>query len=261
MERLRDELLMRVDHVAPALTPEQFVSHETGLALFGAPLPFTRAAERHLHVSARHPDGKPRRTGVVGHRLQLREPARQIVNGIPTEHPARLWRQAAWAWDLDDVIAAAEFLVLPARRLLTVADLRREVIEGGDIRGRLLARALEEIRVGSETAEETRLRLALTRASLPEPELNWELRASSGRFVARLDLAYPRYRVAVEHDGRTHAFDDVQFARDADRWDAIRGLGWTHVRILSHHLHPDPQPAIDKATDALLSAGWRPGRT
>jgi hypothetical protein len=93
----------------------------------------------------------------------------------------------------------------------------------------------------------------------PEPKLNLSISAPDGRFVARLDLAYPRYRVAVESDGRIHAFDEAQFARDADRWDDIRAAGWTLVRILSHHLRPDPQIAIDKVTEALWAAGWRPG--
>ena len=72
-------------------------------------------------------------------------------------------------------------------------------------------------------------------------------------------MAYRRYRVGVEHDGRTHAFDETQFARDSDRWDAITSLGWRVVRILSHHLHPDPGVAVRRVADALVDAGWRPG--
>lgn len=260
MERLRADLIDRARRFAPALTPEQFYSHETGLAFLGAPLPYTRQKRRALHVSARRPAGAPRRKGVVGHRLQQRDRSRFVAQGLPIEHPARMWRQAAADWELDDLIAAGDFLVLPRRRLLTVEDLQREVREAGDVAGRKLTRALAEIRTGAETAEETRLRLLLTRAGLPEPALNYELRTAEGRFVARLDLAYPRYRVAVEHDGRVHAENDEQFARDADRWDDIRAQAWTHVRVLSHHMRPDPTIAVQKAAAALLAAGWMPGR-
>jgi hypothetical protein len=31
------------------------------------------------------------------------------------------------------------------------------------------------------------------------------------------------------------------------------------VRILSHHLHPDPSRAVARVTEALVGAGWRPG--
>lgn len=258
-ERLRADLLERAAAIAPALTSEQFFSHGTALALLGAPLPYLRGAAWEVHVSARRPAGQPRRDGVVGHRLQARPPSRGTANGLPIEHPARAWRQAAATWDLDDLIAAADHLMCARHRILTLADLHAEIAEAGDLRGHLLARALAEVRIGAETAEETHLRLLLVRAGLPEPVLNIELRDSRGRFVARLDLAYPGYRLAVEHDGRTHAFDEQQFAKDADRWDAIRSEGWTHVRILSHHLRPDPRRALTKVTDALVAAGWRPG--
>ncbi|MFE4727549.1 hypothetical protein [Microbacterium sp. NPDC056736] len=259
LARLRGELFERAALFAPALTPDQFFSHDCGLALAGAPLPFTRAAVRALHVSARRPAGKPRREGVIGHRLQAREAARWTARGLPIEHPARMWRQAAALWHVDDLIAAGDFLVLPRNRLVTLDDLRREVSEAGDVAGGVLTRALDAIRVGAETAEETTLRLAIVRAGLPEPQLNWSLRGADGEFVARLDMAYPDLKVAVEHDGRTHAFDEAQFARDADRWDRISALGWRLVRVLSHHLHPDRTVAVRRVADALVEAGWRPG--
>lgn len=259
LTRMHRELIQRAADVAPALTPDQFYSHDTGLALIGSPLPFSRAVSHELHVAARHPSPKPRREGVRGHRLAARESAHWRVRGLPIEHPARLWRQAAASWDLDDVIAAGDYLVHPRRSLVSVEDLWRELAEGGEVRGKKLQRALTEIRVGAETAEETRLRLAIVRAGLPEPMLNMDLHAPDGRHIARLDLAYPRLRVAVEHDGRSHAGEE-QFARDADRWDDIRSESWTHLRILSHHLHPNPQVAVEKVAKALIDAGWRPGR-
>ncbi|GAA5203834.1 hypothetical protein [Microbacterium jejuense] len=261
MTRLRNDLHRRATEIAPVLLAGQFFSHDTGLSLAGAPLPFTTSDSRSLHVSARRPAAQPERAGVIGHRLQRRAPAPWRAQGLPIEHPARLWRQVAPMWDLDDLIAAGDFLVSPRRGLLSLDDLRYELSDAGDVTGRRLARALDEIRVGAETAEETKLRLHLTRAGLPEPELNWTLRAPDGRFVARLDLAYPKYRVAPEHDGRTHAFDEKQYARDADRWDDIRKQGWEHIRILSHHMRPDPWVAIERVSEALWNAGWRPGRS
>lgn len=65
--------------------------------------------------------------------------------------------------------------------------------------------------------------------------------------------------VAVEYDGRVHAEDPRQFARDADRWAAIRDAGWDHVRILSHHLRDGGAPAVVMVRSALIRAGWRPG--
>ena len=130
----------------------------------------------------------------------------------------------------------------------------------GDMRRGILARALSEVRVGPRSPRETRLRLLLVRAELPEPEINWILRDSRGRFVAELDLAYPRWRVCPEYDGRPHAEDMTQFAKDADRWDAIRAQGWDHVRVLNHHAKGTGAMAVAKVRQALLRAGWQPGR-
>ncbi|SJN32250.1 hypothetical protein FM104_07815 [Microbacterium esteraromaticum] len=258
MQRLSTRLRDDIEGYVVAFTPHQFLSHETGLAVLGCPLPYTTTDRREVHVSVRRPHPLPRRNGVRGHRLQARESARWRAGGLPIEHPARMWRQSASQWGLDDLIVAGDFLIHPRRRLVTLDDLRREVAEAGDVR-RLLRAALQEIRSGSESSEESRLRLVLTRAGLPEPVLNMNLVDDSGRFVARLDLAYPKYRVAPEYDGRGHA-EAGQFAKDADRWDAIRAQHWQHVRILSHHLRPDPQIAVDKVAVALFDAGWRPGR-
>lgn len=179
-----------------------------------------------------------------------------MIGGVPAESPVRAWRQTAAHWGMDDLIAAAEFLVHPRRGLATIEELRAEVEAMGDVGGSLLTRSLALVRVGSESPEETALRLLLVRAGLPEPLINFDLRVPSGRLIARLDLAYVEYRVAVEYDGRIHAEDDRQFRRDADRWDGIRAAGWQHVRILSHHVRPDPRIAVRKVVTALSMAGW-----
>ncbi len=178
------------------------------------------------------------------------------IDGLPVEHPVRAWRQAGTVWAVDDLVCAADFLVARRRPLASIEELRHEVTVMGDVPARALARALRDVREGAESSEETRLRLVLTRAGLPDPELNWELRDIAGRLIARLDLAYPAVRVGVEYDGRVHAEDARQFEVDADRWSAIARAGWTHVRVLRHHMRGRPPRAVDMVRRALISAGW-----
>jgi hypothetical protein len=128
----------------------------------------------------------------------------------------------------------------------------------GDTRRGILARALDLARIGPRSPRETELRLLLIRAGLPEPLLTWNLFDERGAFVAELDMAYPRWRVCPEYDGRVHAEDARQFARDADRWAAIRRSGWEHVRILNHHMSGDGRTAVALVREALVNAGWRP---
>jgi hypothetical protein len=253
------DLAGRCADYAPRMSDGQFFSHETALVLWGAPapgFPYTPA----VHVSTHRPAYPPRLPGIGRHRLQTREDASiRHPLGFFVEHPVRAWRQCGTLWGLDDLVAAADFLVSGGRPLATIEDLRHEVATMGDTGRGLLTRALALVRPGPRSPQETALRLVLVRAGLPEPEVAWNLHDDHGRFVAELDLAYPRWRVGPEYDGRPHAEDDRQFAKDADRWAAIRRCGWDHVRILKHHMRADGRIAVALVREALEKAGWRPG--
>ncbi len=245
---------------APRLAPHQFFSHETALEWVGAPMPEWPYRPA-IHVSAHRPAREPRTQGVVGHRLQLRESGVLVTaEGVPVEHPVRAWRQCGTLWQLDDLIAAGDFLVSGDRPWATVQDLMEEVRTMGDVRGGLLTRALREVRAGVRSARETRLRLLVLRGGLPRPETGWDIFDDRGTFIAEADLAFRRYRVCAEYDGRVHAESIGQFQKDADRWDAIRAAGWDHVRILNHHLQNGGAVALEKIRTALVHAGWTPGR-
>jgi len=243
----------------PRLHAGQFFSHETALFGYGVPMP-EWPYQPAVHVSTHRPAREPRTRGVIGHRLQTREPATALVNGLLLEDPVRAWRQIGTLWPYDAVVAAADFLISGSVPLASLGELRDEILVMGDVRRGILTRALRDARTGVRSARETRLRLLLQRAGLPEPEVGWNLFDDRGTFVAELDLAYPRYRVGVEYDGRVHADDPAQFARDADRWAAIRRIGWDHERVLSHHLDHGGAVAVAIARDALIRAGWTPGR-
>ena len=247
-------LLRACREYAPRLKPWQFFWGETSLFLLGVPTP--RWPYRvGLHVAAHRPSREPRTAGVIGHRLQLRESAVVHAAGLPVEHAVRAWRQAGTLWGADDLVAAADAIV--HRGWADAADLAEEIQVLRGRAGAKLRAALHHVRAGAESPEETRLRLLLVRAGLPEPDVNWVLVDEFGRTVARLDLAYRKWRVGVEYDGRVHAEDPRQFERDADRWDDIRRAGWRHVRILRHHMRGDQPRAVALVREALHAAGWR----
>ena len=245
------QLRLLAERYAPRLRPGQFYSHDTALALLGAPTP--RGWTPSLHVSVYRPSARLEARGVIGHRLQARPPDVRVVHGLPVESPARAWVQVSRSWSADDLIAAADSLVLPTRKLATPDEIRSEAAA---MRGHALDGVIADVRVGAESFRETRLRLACRRAGLPEPQLNVDLFDDRGTFIARIDQLYEEFGVAAEYDGRHHAADARQFARDADRWEAIRAAGWDHVRILRHHLEPDPRPAVAKIRAALVRGGW-----
>jgi very-short-patch-repair endonuclease len=246
----------RARQFAVRMPPWQFFSHSTALALVGVPLPSDRRSAL-LHVAAHRPRREPRVAGVVGHRLGEGEPDVREVEGLRVEAPARAWRHAASWWTHDDLVVAGDALV-GRNGLLTLEDLTAEVARGAGRGYATLVAALADVRAGAESPTETRLRLVLQRAGLPEPALNLDLRTPRGRFVARLDLAYLEWGVAVEYDGRQRGESTARFERDVDLWDAIRQEGWELVRILRHHLRDDGRAAVDMVRGALTRAGWSP---
>lgn len=254
-----DTILDRCRSYVPRLAPGQFFSHETVFVLRGLSTPEWPYVPR-IHVSAHRPAREPRTHGVVGHRLQTREPAIDVgPEGMPIENAVRAWRQCGRLWGLDDLVAGADALLAGRHPIASLGDLEEEVALMGDVRGGILRRSLALARPGVRSPRETHLRLLLVRRGFPEPDVNVDIFSTRGEFVAEIDLAFAAWRVAVEYDGRVHAEDPRQFARDADRWAAIRDAGWDHVRILNHHLRGGGAPAVAMVRAALIRAGWRPG--
>lgn len=82
----------------------------------------------------------------------------------------------------------------------------------------------------SESPGESRTRLKIHDAGLPSPELqHWVV--YRGRPLFRLDLAWPRHRVAVEYDGEWHESTPAQRAADRARRKWLREHGWTVIVV------------------------------
>jgi hypothetical protein len=109
------------------------------------------------------------------------------------------------------------------RRVAVLDDVRAAAALLPRARGSRQAREVAALADGrAESPPETRLRLLVLRAGLPPPVAQFEVR-HRGRFVARVDCAYPEHRLAIEYDGLYHAGAD-QFVRDRRRLNDLR---WT----------------------------------
>lgn len=92
----------------------------------------------------------------------------------------------------------------------------------------------------AESPPETRLRVALVRAGLPAPEVQYRVEDEYGFVLARLDLAYPEAKLAIEYDGAAH-LDPRRTIRDRERDAILAGYGWQTRRLGSHDLDALPQ--------------------
>lgn len=119
---------------------------------------------------------------------------------------------------------------------------------------RLAERRLRDVEPKSESPMETRLRLLLVRAGLPRPSAQWVVHDEAGTFVARLDLAWPDFKVSIEYDGAQHW---AERRHDDRRRAAARSLGW-HIDVVSaEDYYGTPDDIVVMVRRALAARGWR----
>lgn len=84
------------------------------------------------------------------------------------------------------------------------------------------------MREGTDSSQETRLRLLLEDNGYTNPHVNYKISdAISGRWVLA-DIAFPRQKVAIEYDGRYH---DTQIRKDRHRERFLNQLGWAVISV------------------------------
>jgi hypothetical protein len=179
------------------------------------------------------------------------------VNTLPaaqagTALPAAAWVGACAELDLVSAVAAGDWLLRLRRG--TAADLHAaaEAATGRGCRRARAAAALVRERVDS--VRETRLRLMLVLAGLPEPRANVTLGTADGP-IGRVDLVLDAFRLILEYDGDQHR-DRQQWNTDLDRDDAFRGLGYLTLRVTADRMRR-PRALVLRVHAALVERGYR----
>ncbi|MCZ9882895.1 hypothetical protein [Arthrobacter sp. B2a2-09] len=208
------------------------------------------------------------RPHVVVHRMKLYEDEVTTVGGVPVTTVERTWLDMAEMLTVDELVVMGDSCVRRPRvefegrdaPLCTLADLQRMIDRHKGKRGLRKAKvAIQLIRIGSDSPQESLLRLAIVRAGLPEPELNVPVEARDGGRFLQPDLSYKKYRIGIEYEGEGHG-NEAQVVRDISRSERYEALGWTEVRISKRHMFNDAKAAVAKVRTVLVQAGWRPAR-
>lgn len=234
----------RATAFAAALPADAAFSHATAALLLGLPLPRPLEVEAGLHVIRPSWRSATRRRGCIGHRgLEVREVVR--VGGLRVTGPADTWcdlgEQVGPGLGLDDLVVVADAVLPrlggPDPRGVLGAVLGARVRPRG---GLLLEAALGLSRTGSRSPMETRTRLVVTRAGLPEPELNAVVHDRAGEWLLEGDLVWRKHRVVAEYQGSDHASRPRRSA-DAHRAGLARDEGWTLVEVFAEDVVPGPR--------------------
>lgn len=155
---------------------------------------------------------------------------------------------------LPEAVAALDVLV--ARGVVGIGELT-EHAGAGQGRGAARARrATQLVNPLAESQPESRLRVVLALAGLHAVPQH-SVRDRAGDFVARVDLAFPEHRVALEYDGLWHA-EAAQFAKDRRRLNRLVAAGWRIIHVTAADLRRIDE-LVARVRAVLESPGPSPG--
>ena len=91
----------------------------------------------------------------------------------------------------------------------------------------------------------------LAARGLPTPSFEYEVKDSRGAFLARVDLAYPRQRVAIELDSKRWHMNSGSFVKDPRRRNALVVNGWTVLSFTWADYAERPTQVVNVIRDSL----------
>ncbi|HRO31426.1 MULTISPECIES: hypothetical protein [Micrococcaceae] len=229
-----------------SLPGAHYLSHTTAARLWGIWLPPHLDHDWPVHVTGRKGTaGGRRRPGVAGHKATLHPDDVTVAGPFRLTTPERTWLDlATLIRDPDELVEAGDALLqradgpsrppgvlgsnpLSSFTALDAAMTRRRRTKG--ITAAREARAL--LREGVDSPLETKTRMIILGAGLPEPVVNeWVWLSPTLR--RRPDLHYVQWKIAIQYDGAGHGGRD-QLNSDIHRDEDFTAHEWEVVRAAS----------------------------
>ncbi len=231
---------------AERMRPGHVFAGVTAARRWGLPVAARWTPDEPLVVGVPAGTTRTRAAGVVAREFDARRFGVGELDGLPILGPLGTVLMLARDASRIDLVVLIDALItpsehypdlrLPARPHSTPTELEELAARWRGLHGAAAFRAaLEDARVGAESPQETRARLAIVAAGLPEPVVQFEVRVAGER-RAVIDLAYPDWMVAIEYEGEHHLTDPTQWAKDIRRQELLESLGWIVIRVTKNDL-------------------------
>ena len=223
-------------------------SHHTAARIWGGIVP----DQPQTHVSSPRGTTRSERRGVKSHKAAL---GSEVVDfrGLRVSTAEQAFVDLATELTLVDLVVLGDSLV--KERKTTPRRLVQAAL-GWKGKGRRAARrAAAFVRDGVDSPMETRLRLLMVFAGLPEPVINHIVYGPTGRWLRRYDLSYPELKLIIEYDGRHHAEEAKQWNSDVLRREGLDAEGWRLIIIGSKGIYTEPGTTLERIVAAMRSAG------
>lgn len=173
-----------------------------------------------------------------------------VVKGLRVTSPVRTAFDVACTEPLVDAVVVIDAFL--TKGLLGVGDLSSYATQLMSPRCTQRAtRACELSTPGAESAMETRQRLVIVLGGLPVPVCQYVVTDDCGAFLARVDLAYPELKIAIEYDGADH---DRRRADDRWRDNLLVAAGWTVLHFRARDIYRFPERVVEQVGAAIAAA-------
>ena len=227
------------------------ISHHTAAALWGGSVPHSSSV--HLTIA------RSQSFQTAGVRTHESDRARDTTfhRGIRMTTPEQTFIDLAANLDLVELVVLGDRMVrrevTTPQRLVRSADAWR-----GHHRDRV-CRCAGLVRAGVDSPPESRLRMLVVLAGLPEPAVNHVVRdPDTGEWLRRFELAYRDLRIAIEYEGRQHREDDEIWAADIERREELDRGTWRVIQVISKGLFETPLRTLQRIDQARVDRGARP---
>lgn len=197
----------------------------------------------------------------------LKKPKAVVLDGIGVSAPEQLFVELATQLHLVDLVVAGDHLVAHHEGITpqVLADFAADATMPG---ARAAAAAATYVRAKVRSPMESRVRMLLVLAGLPEPGINVLVGTGEDGLLRREhDLVYTRSKTIVEYDGEQHATE--QWERDLERREEADDDGWRMLTVVSKGIYRRPDLTLEKVHRVLrergepdvpkqLSSAWMP---
>ena len=220
--------------------PDGTISHLSAAALWS----FDLCEPGHLEITSASPRKAPR-ASIVVHRGAVPNVDQGLRGGIWVTTPTRTLLDVASCLSGDHLEIAVHSAI--RERRTTVERLHRALERNGRRHGSTRLRKLVDdlaTRGPTESILEARMIQLLRRAGMPPPVRQHEVFAGQ-TFIARVDLAYPEARVAIELDGFRYHSARSDLRRDHRRLNLLQVQGWLVLFVSAADLD-DPDVLVGR---------------
>lgn len=229
------------------LTKDIVISHHTAAKVHGLRIPNYLEKKHEISVLKTHGKWSTKRQGVVGYRTKklLDDETQPFGSAYITTVERTIFDLAQYLapYQLIQVVDGAinshahGYYCFEAQT--SIEKIRDLCLKHPGERGvKKLKLCLERARVGSDSAQETLLRLLLDDHGIHGLLLNHPVYSEDGELLFQSDLADERTKTSIQYEGEHHS-EQLQVRRDIRRERRTEDAGWTEIRIMATDLYEE----------------------